>query len=281
MNEEAALSGLLHAELDLWASEGITAKFWWRDDDAIDASDQLEKLANLAGLNNLTVGLAVIPDRIQSGLVDAIEAHRHLIPLCHGFRHENHAGTGPMAEFGPERPMVDLIDDAKAALDKFHSVVGERGLPIFVVPFNRIARQFEVVLPQLGFTGMSSGPSSWERRIALILGIVPKAPRLPNSSAKHVKNRFRIDAHLSPIEWTNRRAPTNPYVLARRAVGLLRTRRLSYVARDLPVGIVTHHLDHSPEIWRLTENLIRALKQHPATRFLSPREIFRGPTSTD
>lgn len=273
MNEDGVLSHLLHAELDLWARDGVTANFWWRDDDAIDASAQLETLANLSESNNLTVGLAVIPARIQSGLSGALAVHKHLIPLCHGYRHENHARFGPMAEFGPDRPIESLIEDARNALDIFHSKLGDRGFPVFVVPFNRIERQFEAILPQLGFAGVSAGPSRWERWLSLILARTPRLPAVINGRKQH-RDRFRVDAHLSPIEWTSPRAPADPHSLAHRAVGLLRARRLAMIDRDLPVGIVTHHLDHSPEIWQLTGNLIHVLRQHPATCFLSPYEIF-------
>ncbi len=273
MDEITVFSQLLRAELDLWGRKGITARFWWRDDDATDGSDQLESLAALAASNDLTVGLAVIPGRMQVGLPKALEKHEHLVPLCHGYVHKNHSRSGPMAEFGPDRPLGDLISDAKAALREFRTKLGDRGLPVFAVPFNRIAQRFEAELPAIGFTGMSAGPMRWERSLAIIFGALRKGPSLRNRPAINSR-RFRVDAHLSPIEWIPRRAPTNPYVLARRTIGLLAVRRLNYVDRTLPIGIVTHHLDHSPEIWHLTRKLIEVLKQHPAAHFLSPREIF-------
>jgi len=51
--------GALEAELDIWQSAGRSASFWWRDDDAIAATPELDRLLALA--QDAPIGLAVIP----------------------------------------------------------------------------------------------------------------------------------------------------------------------------------------------------------------------------
>ena len=51
----------LARELDLWADQGLQARFWWRDDDAEDASPALARLLLLRRKLGLPLAVAVIP----------------------------------------------------------------------------------------------------------------------------------------------------------------------------------------------------------------------------
>src|SRR5690348_870924 len=48
-------------ELDCWATRGLKARFWVRDDDACEMSTPLARLHELAMRHDITVGLAIIP----------------------------------------------------------------------------------------------------------------------------------------------------------------------------------------------------------------------------
>ena len=60
MSDSAAWEALT-LELDLWAAEGRTATFWWRDDDAIAPTPALDRLRACASAAGIPIALAVIP----------------------------------------------------------------------------------------------------------------------------------------------------------------------------------------------------------------------------
>ena len=58
----------LQAELDRWGENNLRADFWWRDDDAVSANTQLERLLRLSASHSVPLALAVIPARLESSL---------------------------------------------------------------------------------------------------------------------------------------------------------------------------------------------------------------------
>jgi hypothetical protein len=60
----------LAAELDRWEKAGRVADLWWRDDDAVAATPQLDALLHLAG--EVPVALAVIPALARPELAEAV-----------------------------------------------------------------------------------------------------------------------------------------------------------------------------------------------------------------
>lgn len=52
----------LMGELDAWAESGLTASFWWRDDDAADHTPALDRLLDERGQLDVPLALAVIPE---------------------------------------------------------------------------------------------------------------------------------------------------------------------------------------------------------------------------
>jgi hypothetical protein len=79
-------------ELDRWTETGATADFWWRDDDAIAHTPQLDLLLKHAG--SIPLALAVIPGLATSDLADRLRDVSSAVVLQHGWRHANHATTG-------------------------------------------------------------------------------------------------------------------------------------------------------------------------------------------
>jgi hypothetical protein len=76
-------------EIDNWAQIGAAATFWWRDDDAITDTCQLDDLLACAG--QTPVALAVIPNLVDRSLSKRIASCRSVTVLQHGWRHANHA----------------------------------------------------------------------------------------------------------------------------------------------------------------------------------------------
>jgi hypothetical protein len=171
----------VHRELDRWADCGITATFWVRDDDAWTVSDELKGLSAFAKRHELNIGLAVIPGKLSERLVRFLEIEStHFYPMCHGWRHVDYGREGRPAEFGRDRPFTALYDDGRQAFERFIEYF-EKVEAIFVPPFGRITNAMVNALPQIGFAGVSKGPSVLERRLSRIvsrLGWTPVA-KLP------------------------------------------------------------------------------------------------------
>src|SRR6516164_1156749 len=107
-------------ELELWSGQGLTARFWMRDDDASETSAPLAQLHALTHRFDITIGLAVIPGEMHQSLPDYLNGDaQNFRPMCHGWKHVNHGPWARPAEFGGERPLAQLVRDAEAARKAF------------------------------------------------------------------------------------------------------------------------------------------------------------------
>src|SRR5215467_6286969 len=79
-------------ELDRWEKAGRVARLWWRDDDAVSATLQLERTLRLA--DGVPIALAVIPALARPELPAALSGATEISVLQHGWRHANHADHG-------------------------------------------------------------------------------------------------------------------------------------------------------------------------------------------
>lgn len=123
----------LDAELAAWRAEGLTLPLWWRDDDAVAATPQLETLSELSRTLDLPVHLAIIPRDADAGLVDYVGQRSTLIPVVHGWAHQNHAPPEEKkSEFQLHRPMPDILADARAGIERLRALFEDRLCPIFV-----------------------------------------------------------------------------------------------------------------------------------------------------
>src|SRR4051794_621678 len=89
MSDQATWDALTR-ELDLWAAEGRTATFWWRDDDAVAPTPALGKLRACATAAGIPVAVAVIPARATPELADELRNWQGATVLQHGLSHANH-----------------------------------------------------------------------------------------------------------------------------------------------------------------------------------------------
>ena len=108
MNDSAAWEALTR-ELDLWAAEGRTAAFWWRDDDAVAPTPALDRL-RACPARGIPVALAVIPARATPELAAELRDWPSATVLQHGLSHANHE-TPPAkkTELGAARPIQHVI----------------------------------------------------------------------------------------------------------------------------------------------------------------------------
>ena len=238
----------LDAELDRWAAAGRTATFWWRDDDAVDDTPALDRLAEAA--DTAPVGLAVIPAGATEALAARLAAQAGWTCLQHGFRHGNHAPPGEKkAEFGPHRAVADMLDDLARGRRLLEPLFGRRFFPLFVPPWNRIAADLAATLGSAGYRGLSA------------FGDRPlPAPGL-----------VRLDCPCDPVDWHGTRGFVGVEAALAPLLHHLRARRAGD-APDRPTGLLTHHLAMDDATWRFCAMLRKRTALHTATRWLSPEE---------
>lgn len=263
----------LREEFLRWRAQGLRARVWVRDDDACEVTPQLERLAGLAGRGALEIGLAVIPSRVTQGLVRFLDGGgARFVAMCHGWSHANYGSSEKPGEFGAERPLDVMKADAVRACRAFG--VHFSGQPaIFVPPFGCIAPEVEAVLGEVGFAGLSNGPSLTLARLARLHA---KFPALPPNPLRAL-GTGRLDVHVDPIDWRRKTAHAREHI-EHELLGELRLRRKGYLPWRTPIGLLTHHLVHDEAIWSTCEDLLDVLKGEPAAEFPALRELIAEAT---
>jgi hypothetical protein len=259
-------------ELDFWTAQGLKAIFWVRDDDAFETSVQLARLHDLAVRHDISIGLAVIPANLHPGLpLYLSKDERRFHPMCHGWQHINYAGSGCRpAEFGRERPLAALVNDACSAYRAFSDYFGEVDA-VFVPPFGRITKTLVRTLPEIGFIGVSGAAGWLERKLSHLSDLNIRIPTIGSSCWSSIP---RLDVQIDPIDWQGGTAH-DPATISQSLVRCLRARRNGLLASNLPIGLVTHHLAHDENVWRTCDTILRILRSHEAVEFLRVDHFFR------
>lgn len=228
----------LRAELAAWRAENRVPGFWWRDDDAVAETSALSQLTELAMHLEVPAHLAVIPKHATASLVEACAAQSLLVPLVHGWSHENHAPEGQKKdEFG--HPRTGLQTDAVKGLALMDKLFGHTYLPCFVPPWNRIDPIFAASLPALGYTCLST--------------FTPRMARLA------APGLVQINTHIDPIHWRGGRGLVETADLIALTTSFLRDRRARDADLAEPLGLLTHHLVHDRAIWAFAERFMQTL----------------------
>ncbi|MEH6646485.1 polysaccharide deacetylase family protein [Sulfitobacter sp.] len=228
----------LTVELALWRRAGLALPVWWRDDDAVAATPALERLSSLSKETGLPVHLAVIPHMAESSLVRALADNPSLIPVIHGWRHLSHAPTGQKnAEFG--HPRTDAEDELRHAIARLKEQFGPHLLPLFVPPWNRIEPSLLPVLADAGYVGVSTYG--------------------PRKAAFAATDLVQINTHIDPIFWSGHRGLVPPEKLLTDLVTTLIDRREGRADATEPLGLLTHHLVHTDDVWDFSRDVMLAL----------------------
>ena len=176
----------LGRELDAWGENGVTAAFWWRDDDAIAATPELERMLDVAAAASAPLALAVIPANLEDSLAKQLEARADATVLQHGFAHISHAQPGELKrELGGARSRDALRRDLENGRHKLVEAFGERFVPVMVPPWNRYDTDVIELLPSIGLRGLST------MRV--------------RKSAYPAPGLLQVNAHLDPIHWRHDR----------------------------------------------------------------------------
>ncbi len=240
----------LTQELDLWQRRGRQARFWWRDDDAVDETAALGRLLALNEACHIPLAMAVVPAGATERLAEAFKPARHLRVLQHGWSHANHALPGrPRAELAEGRDGGKVASELRQGMVRLRDLFSLRFLPVLVPPFNALAPSLASAVTAAGFSFVS------------VEGDFAGMP---------VPSR---NVHVDPIDWHLHRAK-HATALVRQAVGSLRLRRFGLLPAEAPIGIVTHHLQHDEAIWQSIGDLLNHLVSHQAVTFPAIEEIF-------
>ena len=259
----------VHQELSLWQRHGLTASVWVRDDDATDVTEALNQLERIARRFSIQIGLAVIPTKVRQALITHLEPHSETFyPMCHGYTHADHGIEGHPSEFGDDRPLAALAEEAQLASAAFRTHFGRP--PVFVPPYSRISPHLEKRLTQFGFKRLSNIPGKTQRGLAKLHRSISHLPRLPRYLAMPVPN---VDIHIDVIDWGAHSAKSSHQV-ASELLGELRMRRKGYIPPHTPIGVLTHHLVHDGLIWQSFEELLENLAAEPAVRLCGAADVI-------
>lgn len=241
----------LTGELDRWQDAGATATFWWRDDDAVEPTPQLERLLRHAGA--IPLALAVIPALATQGLADRLRKEASVVVLQHGWRHANHAPSG-----NNEYPGGRLDEDVSREFLEGHNLLatlfGAQAIPVFSPPWHGFDQRF---LPLLRRSGL--------------MAISRKGPRADAFAAEGL---FQANAHVSPIRWSVPPSFGDDDLYLESIIDHLRGRRLGLYDRTEPTGLLTHHLVQDARSYAFMSRLGELVSQHPGAVWLDAREIF-------
>ena len=250
---DAATAGWpdLVAELDLWGEAGRVAALWWRDDDAVAATAQLDALLGLAA--GVPLALAVIPAVVRPELAARLADSGSVAVLQHGWQHADRAGDGKKSEYPKGRPAAVVGAEIDAGRARLKSMFGTRALPLFVPPWNRIGDDIVLLLPAHGMAGLSVMASDRNR------------PVPPGLAA--------IDVHVDPVAWRGDRGFIGMGAVLGRLVFWLRAARLS-AAVTQPIGILTHHLVMDRGTAAFIGKLLAVTRGHAAARWAAVGECL-------
>jgi len=246
---------MLQRELDRWGESGKSATFWWRDDDAVEETPQLQALDKLSREMKVPVAVAVIPARLQHSLPQFLQQRDNFIVMQHGYSHSSYAATGAKKiELGGERSSDEIETELSNGRLQLGTAFGEQFIPVLVPPWNRIEPRTYSALVNAGFSGVST---MWARH-----------------SACPFKGLLQVNTHLDPINWRHDRGFIGETSAIEQIHRHLSARRLEGGDIAEPSGILTHHLIQNDEVWAFCRTLFEMLNQHPAAKWLNAREIW-------
>ena len=236
------------AELDRWNSAGARPTLWLRDDDAVEPTPALDQLIDVCDRTSVPVLLAVVPEGAGEPLARRIEAAPLVTPCQHGVAHRNHAPAGARARELGARPLAATVADLIEAREKLFGLFGARLAPVLVPPWNRIDEEVVAALPGVGFVALST------------FGFTPLAP---------TPGLREINTHVDIIDWKRGRVGRSIEHVALQLAEALSRARLG----GLPVGVLTHHLAHDAQAWRVLETVLERLASTPLVRWAAFGEL--------
>jgi hypothetical protein len=245
----------LSRALDEIAAQGIALPFWWRDDDAVAPSPSLDRLIGLARRFNVPLALAAIPLLATPALAKRLAREPLLDVIVHGLAHRNHAPQGQLSsELGVSQPLPDRMAALYGAHERLRKLFGAKVAPMLAPPWNRIGDDLVERLGEVGFRALST----FKRRRA-------------REAAPGV---LQVNTHVDPVFWRGHGGLHDEAAMLDDLVTLARETAVQPEGEREPIGLLTHHLEHDPWVWRFVEELLECLSTHRGVRFTRPSEYL-------
>jgi predicted glycosyltransferase/peptidoglycan/xylan/chitin deacetylase (PgdA/CDA1 family) len=227
---------------------------WWRDDDAVGPGPALDRLLALTRRYEVPLSLAVIPAGAERALADRLAHEPDVSVLVHGYAHRDFAAAGEKKQEFGLRPLATMRDEAADGLDRLRTLFGERALPVFVPPWNRIDPALVPLLPEAGYRGLSTyGAAFQDEGAAAGLAVV--------------------NTHIDPIDWHGSRSALPAIAVLRALLTLLENAADPAPSHRL-IGLLTHHLVHDAWVWQFVDHLLRNLLSSKRVRFVGAERAF-------
>lgn len=242
----------LTEELDRWSDEGKIASFWWRDDDAVAPTRQLETL--LAHARSFPLALAVIPGLAAPELAERLRDLRSVVVLQHGWAHRNYLADG-RSEFPASRSEHEVARELAEGRSRLRDLFGEQSIAGFVPPWHMFDDRFLPLLPGNGLKCISR-----------------KGPR---PSLYAAPDLVQVNAHVAPIRWTVPPDFDNEDESVLAIVDHLRGRRVGLYDAHEPTGLLTHHLVQNARSYEFISRFLSVTAQHPAGEWVEARDFLQ------
>ena len=245
----------LDRELSIWSDGGAPAALWLRDDDAIDATPELDRLLALTAEAGLPLTLAVIPAGAKTTLARRLARAHSVSVLQHGYAHANHAPTGAKkSEYADGRTLEAMKGELVRGRATLARMFGSGALAALAPPWNRMT---PALTPHLAACGLG--------------GLSRFKPREAPLAAPGV---VEVNAHVDLIEWRAGRVGKPADAVAGEIARHLRERREGLADAGEPTGILAHHLTMDPVAWTSLADMIGRLATDPRVRWLAGPELF-------
>ena len=239
-------------ELARWQDAGRVARLWLRDDDATDVTPALIRLADRCAASSTPYLIAAIPSQADHELAAFLASQPLAEVAAHGWTHRNHAPEGSKKqEFPIHRPKSEILHELRRARARSDALFGDKSIPIYVPPWNRIAPEVAALLPDAGFRAVSA---------------FGRKPMFAPPSSVH-----ELNTHLDIIDWYGSRGGRDPDALTAELAG-----HLAWARRNVPsaIGVLTHHRVHDAIAWQFVEELLAETAQHAAVRWSRPSALI-------
>ncbi|MEQ1944182.1 polysaccharide deacetylase family protein [Mesorhizobium sp. VNQ89] len=239
------------AELARWRDAGLLLPVWWRDDDAIEPTPALDRLLALAERFSAPLHLAIVPQPATRELAERLQGTSDVFALTHGWKHANHAPADrKKAEFGAYRALSVMIEEITSGRERIRDLFGDKALPIFTPPWNRIADDIVGQLAPTGFKAIST--------------------YMPRSGRFAADGLLQVNTHLDPVAWKSGGGLLDPALLDAQMARELEARRTGSADNGEPYGLLTHHLVQDDATWVFTDRLLDMLAASSVARFTAP-----------
>jgi len=214
----------LNRELSSWRSLGVKPRLWWRDDDARDATEALDRLLRAAA--GMPLSLAVIPHGARPSLAQRLTRAGNVTVSQHGVDHQNHLGSGDRAG---EYPAGTAAGRIAVHIRKGEQYLQQCGLSarFYTPPWHRISAQLAEALPIAGYRDLSGWNGD---EAACCIGL------------------NRLDVHVDLLRWKGPpRFRGSDRVLDDVRAQLAQRRTEGCLTQ--PIGLLTNHLALDAKAW--------------------------------